>query len=57
MPREYTAHRMGRHTYAVFVTIRTSCGDEMHCVRSDITNLGEARRLVEAFNRELGVSA
>lgn len=56
MPREYTAHRMGRHTYSVFITIRTPSGDEMHEVRSGIKNVGEARRIVNEFNKELGVT-
>lgn len=56
MPREYTAHRIGRHTYSVFITIRTPSGDEMHEVRSGIRNVGEARRLVNEFNKELGVT-
>lgn len=56
MPREYTAHRMGRHTYSVFITIRTPSCDEMHEVRSGIKNVGEARRLVNEFNKELGVT-
>ena len=55
MPREYKAYRTARGCYEVWITIRTTNGDEMHFVKGNIKSIKKARETARLFNSEIGV--